>query len=188
MDLQLNMLYSHKSNAIKSPLLRLPAELRNMIFGWVFYDVLYILSEYYRSHERVVYMHVDDCPGSYTPHDLGLLLVCRQIYAETALLPYSLGSFYVWAEFLGIDEQVYALHRFLKARTQEQIDAISFLEFDEFYNSSWNTKPLEGTGAFWVAKMAEESYQAMISSLIIDYPTVWTLDREMKRLAQMVAV
>jgi len=35
-----------------------------MIFGWVFYDVLYVLSESYRSHESIVYMHVDDCPGS----------------------------------------------------------------------------------------------------------------------------
>jgi len=64
MDLQLTILYSHKSNATNSPLLRLPAELRNMIFGWVFYDVLYVLSESYRSHESIVYMHVDDCPGS----------------------------------------------------------------------------------------------------------------------------
>jgi len=88
------------------------------------------------------------------------------------LLRYSLGSFSVLSEFLSIDEQVYALDRFLKARTQEQIGAISSLKFDEFYNGCCDSKPLEETGAFWVAKLAEESYQDMISLLIVCHLTV----------------
>lgn len=98
------MMFSTTLNAINSPLLRLPAELRNMIFGWVFRDVEYGLADTYLPQDGILSMHIVNTFGSHTLHDLILLLICRQVHAETALLPYSLGSFDVWAKFLCYDE------------------------------------------------------------------------------------
>ncbi|CAE7000757.1 hypothetical protein CFE70_001059 [Pyrenophora teres f. teres 0-1] len=71
-------------NATNSPLLRLPAELRNQIYeyalgGHIFYFYTECSNEY--PHDR--FFH----------NDIALVYVCRQLNAETALLPYALNSF-----------------------------------------------------------------------------------------------
>jgi hypothetical protein len=78
--------YSARQNQRDSPLLRLPAELRNQIFRYALGGETwnFVVRESNRHRVR-------NCSGF--QHALALLAVCRQIYAETALLPFSLGSF-----------------------------------------------------------------------------------------------
>jgi hypothetical protein len=82
------------SNGADCPLLRLPAELRNQIYGYVFEDNECCL------HERAPPVHVPigrkraakkrgsspDPPPSQLPGRFGLRSTCRQIYHETKLL------------------------------------------------------------------------------------------------------
>jgi hypothetical protein len=78
-------LTQHNAN---SPLLSLPPEIRNIIFK----EVL---------GHRAIHIHALpgietlDHPAGYpiTENEFALTRVCRQIYADTALLPYSLNTF-----------------------------------------------------------------------------------------------
>jgi len=63
-----------------------------MIFGWVFRGVGYGLPDNYWPYGDVVRMQIDNLSGRHTLLDMNLLRVCRQVHADTALLPYSLGS------------------------------------------------------------------------------------------------
>ncbi|KAI4701708.1 hypothetical protein J4E81_003448 [Alternaria sp. BMP 2799] len=148
----------YKSNATESPLLCLPAELRNMIFRWVFRGVEYGLVDNWRPLDSVVPLQVKNASGSHTLDDLNLPLVCRQIYAETALLPYSLGTFDIWDKSLSTEEGQQAVGRFLKERTHEQIDAISSLVIETFEDEDGYLNLVEQTGAYWVANMTEAEY------------------------------
>ena len=158
-DVFLTVSYSHKSNAINSPPLRLPGEIRNIISGWVFRGVEYGLVDNWRPRDSVVLLQVENALGLHTLHDLNLLLVCRQIHSETALLPYRLGSFDIWDESLSYEKDLQAADRFLKERTQEQIDAISCMRFGVLYAKDGYPSLIEETGAFWVAKLAEPWYR-----------------------------
>ncbi len=102
-----------KRNATVSPLLRLPSEIRNRIYGFVFgVHRLYID---YNPHEhnhkinegRRERIHVPG--GLYHLAGVGLdkkicirlLRVCRQTYEEAALLPYTLNTFHfanIWVD------------------------------------------------------------------------------------------
>ncbi|KAI4701716.1 hypothetical protein J4E81_003456 [Alternaria sp. BMP 2799] len=75
-----------KRNATASPLLRLPAELRNTIFAYAL------------DHDTIVLEHpVPRIRITDSRHKdaINLLYVCRQIYIETALLPYKLNRFVI---------------------------------------------------------------------------------------------
>lgn len=79
-------------NARASPLLRLPAELRNRVYEYVLYK-----GTYWFNRERAT---TSKRPIEIVPriaNRLSLLRVCRQTYAETALLPFSLNTFCVRA-------------------------------------------------------------------------------------------
>jgi len=84
-------MFSSEVNRQRSPLLRLPAELRNKIYGYALGGIELRMS--YRSKELGVVS-----PMSYDPHMsftpfhrlVGLTLVSRQIYAETKILPFEL--------------------------------------------------------------------------------------------------
>ncbi len=77
--------YSARQNQQQSPLLRLPPELRNKIYGYVLGGkVFQFRSEKY--HELVK-------SSMKKKQNLALLGVCRQVYAETALLPFTLSTF-----------------------------------------------------------------------------------------------
>jgi hypothetical protein len=116
-----------KQNATQSPLLQLPPELRNQIFAYVVgnYDICigaFNDKKYFdprpksdgkppKTHDHLYYRlitvilpHGADyrpaAPGDDLPN-LSLPQVCRQIYAETTLLPYMLNHFIfvksIWA-------------------------------------------------------------------------------------------
>ncbi|CAN9135687.1 unnamed protein product [Alternaria alternata] len=85
-------------NAANSPLLRLPAEIRNMIYDNVFRDQVLVLvprepgstdlfEHYYdlKQYDPRVRAHDKQC--------LSLLRVPRQLYREGALMPYQLVTF-----------------------------------------------------------------------------------------------
>jgi hypothetical protein len=84
--------HSSETNAQASPLLRLPAELRALIFGHVLgtYDIR--LSSLTRNLEirtsRFDLPLIGDAQKSF----LNLTLVSRQIYIETAMLPFRLNT------------------------------------------------------------------------------------------------
>jgi len=89
---------SHRStvcNATKSPLLRLPAELRNLIYAYAFDNTTYNFFQDNKSTEKTL------CAGSSTENDMSLLLVSRQVHAEIAYLPYELSTF----DFLGLQSR-----------------------------------------------------------------------------------
>ncbi|KAF2253363.1 hypothetical protein BU26DRAFT_399624, partial [Trematosphaeria pertusa] len=67
-------------NQRESPLLRLPAELRNKIYSYVLGGRLWELKDTLTA-------------GSREKNSMSLLRVCRQINAETASLPFELGTF-----------------------------------------------------------------------------------------------
>jgi hypothetical protein len=78
--------YSARQNQRDSQLLRLPAELRNQTFRYALGGKTwsFVVREPYRQWAY-------NC-SAFTMA-LALLAICRQIYTETALLPFSLGSF-----------------------------------------------------------------------------------------------
>ncbi|KAI4673377.1 uncharacterized protein J4E88_008990 [Alternaria novae-zelandiae] len=101
------MASSSERNAAASPLLRLPPELRNSIFAYALY------------HERFILGPPDSCGYVVKSRDknlLSLLYVCRQIYSETAFLPYKLNSFEICRS------SPVSLVAFLKRRTATQIE------------------------------------------------------------------
>lgn len=98
-----------KLNQLSSPFLRLSAELRNAIY-----------ERYCEDTKWLVHGEAGPRDDPMAPHVQSLLLVCRQIYSEAALFPYSHGTisanncafFKVW----------------LLSRSRSQINAIAKLE------------------------------------------------------------
>ena len=89
-------MYSSEINRQRSPLLRLPAEIRNKIYGYALGGMK--LRMPYRSKELGVVSAMSYGPSvSLTPlHRLvGLTLVSRQLYAETKILPFELCTMHV---------------------------------------------------------------------------------------------
>ncbi|KAI4907571.1 hypothetical protein J4E90_009600 [Alternaria incomplexa] len=69
---------------LNSPLLRLPAELRNLIYRYALGDRTLILSTI---DDETLRLYQRDIPA------FALLALCKQIHSETVLLPYSLNTF-----------------------------------------------------------------------------------------------
>jgi len=72
------------ANQRNSPLLRLPAELRNLVYRYALGDRTLILST---RNRKTLRLRRRDTPA------FSLLAVCTQIHSEAALLPYSLNTF-----------------------------------------------------------------------------------------------
>ena len=81
-----------------------------------------------------------------------LPLTCRQIHAETAVLPYSLGSFRFECERLAF-RGLWILKRFLGRRTSEQIDAMANVQLSEWSKALDCYWYQQNTAAYWVAKL-----------------------------------
>ncbi|KAI4644834.1 uncharacterized protein J4E79_010969 [Alternaria viburni] len=100
-------------NALNSPLLRLPAELRNAIFAYVFSDNVYLFNG------ANVYWKRTSSTTSFNENNLGVLRTSRQLHAETALLPYQLAFFHFKFRVSKV-EWANCVERFMKNRTMEQ--------------------------------------------------------------------
>ncbi|KAI4644836.1 uncharacterized protein J4E79_010971 [Alternaria viburni] len=128
-------------NSIESPLLRLPAEIKIMIFTYIFSGNEYI----FRGRQG----NLVSCAGSFTQMDMGLLLVSRQAYADTALLPYKLGRIYfLFAGSYHWSQCSQSIENFLKKRSAEQIKAIVSLRA---------SGAGEKTGVWWANKLAQRT-------------------------------
>ncbi|KAI4613409.1 uncharacterized protein J4E87_009876 [Alternaria ethzedia] len=132
-------------NSINSPLLRLPAELRSIIFTYVFSGEEYLFSG------RRGYLVPD--AGSFTLLDMSLLLVSRQAYAETALLPYKLGTIrFLFDQYYQMDQRKQSVEFFLSKRSVEQIKAIVSLEACE-EEEVGEPFSVTDTGIWWAEKL-----------------------------------
>ncbi|KAI4651704.1 uncharacterized protein J4E79_009185 [Alternaria viburni] len=81
-----------KTNRQRSPLLRLPAELRNKIYGYVLGGMKLRIAQRTRKLDFLAVASVDSPYAEIPLHTLtGLTLVSRQLYAETRILPFELG-------------------------------------------------------------------------------------------------
>ncbi|KAI4948623.1 hypothetical protein J4E86_007971 [Alternaria arbusti] len=100
-------------NALNSPLLRLPAEIGNVIFLCVFTGMEYTFDEYcWEDPETQCLYSFDEC-------NLGLIAASRQLHAETGLLPYKLG-FFNFLFRVSKGKWSYCVERFMENRTREQ--------------------------------------------------------------------
>ncbi|CAN9135967.1 unnamed protein product [Alternaria alternata] len=132
------------------PFLRLPAEIRNMIYHYVFYGTATIQQKKGQvpvGRERNISKRPTKPPMD-SPN-LSLLYVSRQLHHETALLPYMLTIFYIyiWSFGFGLRR---ALASFLKKRSSTQIEALSNLRVCHWswVESTWVKR--SGNGSYWV--------------------------------------
>ncbi|KAI4706343.1 hypothetical protein J4E89_009077 [Alternaria sp. Ai002NY15] len=142
--------FSTKLNAVNSPLLRLPAELRNIVYEYVFNGNSFVFDEYLFTDRRPNGEALL-CSGAVRNHTLGLLLVSRQLYAESALYPYKLGFFDFRFDEGHFDEEGWheeVVHGFLQARSREQISAIARMEVGTYYKYGTASDETQ-TGVEW---------------------------------------
>ncbi|KAI4647686.1 hypothetical protein J4E93_004096 [Alternaria ventricosa] len=142
--------FGSKLNATNSPLLRLPAELRNIVYGYVFEGNRYALGGYLFTGKRPEEGNTLIWRTSRS-NDIGLLLACRQLHAETALLPYKLGVFHFEFEEPDFDEDEWyeeVLQDFFRARSRKQIAAIATMQVstEQMYGTMWEKTQ---TGVEW---------------------------------------
>ncbi|KAI4676682.1 uncharacterized protein J4E84_009517 [Alternaria hordeiaustralica] len=104
-------------NAAQSPLLRLPAEIRNAIYTFVFSDQVYRYDVSGNNDSSII------CRAEYPC--LGLLLASRQVHHETALLPYELATFVFEIKELWKPSE---LHTFATKRLKAQLAALGLVE------------------------------------------------------------
>ncbi|KAH8629783.1 hypothetical protein IG631_14360 [Alternaria alternata] len=127
-----------RQNATSSPLLRLSAEVRNMVFNYVFQDEIYAINPGPLTRKRLS-----------SRRKLGPFLVSRQLYHETALLPYKLGVFQLgdhsWDHCI-----LSRLKAFLWGRSKAQIEVMARIEC---YDSRYMDTKVVGTGVYWAAEL-----------------------------------
>ncbi|KAI4917556.1 uncharacterized protein J4E92_008950 [Alternaria infectoria] len=133
-------------NSVDSPLLRLPAEIRVMIFNHVFSGEKYL----FHRHEVLADAILVSCGRSFTELNMSLLLVSRQAHAETALLPYKLSTL-CFPSQSGWSTWQHSIKLFLEERSVEQIKAIVCLQAHVVtYDPQWGG---EKTGVWWANKL-----------------------------------
>jgi hypothetical protein len=84
--------YSIARNDWESPLLRLPADLRNRIYEIVIYNGTHEFFSLYQFHRNQRRRRRLSDVSNPKQHLVALLRVCRAIHSETALLPFSLNT------------------------------------------------------------------------------------------------
>lgn len=167
-----NNVFSSISNAVNSPLLRLPAEIRNEIFAYVYTGTVYALKGlgYPARWVRTV---LENFKGSYGMDKevsrslLSLSFVCCQVHAETAILPYELGTSDFRAADMFEHQAVLALKSFLEERSPRQLHAIKKMRLWHLSRASDYSYPHNRTvehweqtrtAAFWAAMLEEHVF------------------------------
>ncbi|KAI4706353.1 hypothetical protein J4E89_009087 [Alternaria sp. Ai002NY15] len=131
----------------KSPLLRLPAELRNQIFALALTQPTI---EIFWSEPHLKFKFHEDCRPDYVRQPLNLLFVCRQTHAETATLPYKLNTFAV--DFV---YQRDPPKNFLYQRTVEQREVMGSVS-ERNPETGKAGKPMSATR--WMASMEADAF------------------------------
>ena len=123
-------------NASVSPFLRLPPEIRIRIYrlvlgGQQIWISLYPYETDHRSHCGERFYHFNTINGRGRGLDIRLLRVCRQVFTETALLPYALNHFSF--ETISVRREFEKLVRPGKKQAQKKaIGAYDVCEFPTF--------------------------------------------------------
>jgi hypothetical protein len=103
-----------QQNQRNSPLLRLPAELRNRVYGYALGGAVWDADETrHPPHKLSFDRRIEQ------KHSLGLLHVSRQIFEETRLLPFQLGTF---------SSGLWSMSQLLNTFSSESIEAITTFE------------------------------------------------------------
>jgi len=100
------------------------------------------------------------CAGSSKETNLGLILVSRQVHAETAYLPYELSTFSAIVYSANKTEWKPYVRKFLAKRSEEQIKAMSCLTLRR-----WSHKEegfAMGTGLYWVKRLKIKKYRSIV--------------------------
>ncbi|KAI8940022.1 hypothetical protein NX059_003744 [Plenodomus lindquistii] len=89
-------------NRRESPLLRLPAELRNKIYEYALgsYELLIITGPYGKKKYLMVKRPMHTVPSESLGNFLALTRTCRQINTETDRIPYAINQFYGSPQYL----------------------------------------------------------------------------------------
>jgi hypothetical protein len=157
---QLLTMHSSALDQTNSPLLRLPAELRNRVYEYVFGDVRLILGNW---------------PGARimttTGHDanaLALATTSCQLYVETKLLPFVLGHLLAYS--------VGYLMSGIKKLGPEQRQAIRNIEFD-YYDSDFSIFK-RNSGEIFSSTLPAPSLQDLVRPILDEQPGVKTIEIE----------
>ena len=140
-------------NALNSPLLRLPAELRNAIFTYVFSDNVYLFNDAsiwpkVATHVGASYWNKTISMTSFDENNLGVIVTSRQLYAETALLPYQLALFHFR---FTVSKGAWSLcvERFVKNRSRAQELLMNKnMTVSQFGKSAGDIRYYHGTSAW----------------------------------------
>jgi hypothetical protein len=157
---QLLTMHSSALNQTNSPLLRLPAELRNRVYEYVFGDVRLILGN--RPGARIM---------TNTGHDanaLALATTSRQLYVETKLMPFVLGHLLAYS--------VGYLMSGIKKLGPEQRQAIRNIEF-AYYDSDF-TIFNRNSGEIFSSILPAPSLQDLVRPILDELPGVKTIEIE----------
>ncbi|RYN15629.1 hypothetical protein AA0120_g12343 [Alternaria tenuissima] len=136
-----------KRNAIESPLLRLPPEIRNGIYAYVFGNTRYRFQPNIRPGGFPVVVKPDQTEYRHP----NLPLVCHQLYHETRLLPYKLGtfSFEQWHAYSLDDPFFFSdIRTFLSKRSKSEVEALQTLAF----------KDSTGNGMYWAKQLGLKQF------------------------------
>jgi len=114
-----------------------------MIYGRVFDNMTYNLYMPYGDYPL--------CESSFQETGMGLILVSRQVHAETASLPYELSTFNFLVYDASRSQWKSDVRKFLAKRSEEQIKAMSCLMLRRY--SHEEQAFAMGTGLYWVKRL-----------------------------------
>ncbi|KAI4644831.1 uncharacterized protein J4E79_010966 [Alternaria viburni] len=147
-------------NATRSPLLRLPTEIRDMIYTHVFRDEIYHLDrEEWQDNQAVKFKACATSLGSREYKPGAILFVSRQVYHEAALLPYKLAEFdfgIAFADDDTMESRLSAIKHFLEERSQAQVGSIGLIELLVLEDASCRIKQWGTTiknGIWWATEL-----------------------------------
>ncbi|KAI4613402.1 uncharacterized protein J4E87_009869 [Alternaria ethzedia] len=153
-------------NATQSPLLRLPTEIRNQIYTYIFSDTIYNLDRMkWLDDETVTFSIYRAPPFSDYVGSVVLPFACRQLHHETSLLPYQLATFDFGKAHV-IHNDIFPEHAamtaFIKARTKAQVENLGKIQIDVEWRRL-SPRIRTGNGAYWAAELGRRKFFSYLS-------------------------
>ncbi|KAL6704740.1 hypothetical protein ACN47E_007661 [Coniothyrium glycines] len=159
-----------------SPLLRLPAEIRNKIWNYTLDDIFYRIAWTSHGDEPMAHRSVAD-----GPHGLSLLRACRQIYAEAAAIPFTSITFAF--------DDVTAMKAYLKTLGLTHRKRIAKLQVDSVVTLPSMPLEMEPIYLSRVLRLFLQQLPALKHFQMVTYPCnekVATVDNIEQRIARVM--